>query len=253
MEENQPLLNEENKKKAEQLIEQELEKKVESEIKKEIRRGFIFKVYGLLFFQLTLTFFFVYLANEIKSLRNFIIYHYWLYIFISLIPLGIMILVIFKPQTTRRVPSNYILLFIFTICEGYFLALFTLVFQRKSTYISLLLTLIAVITLTIYAFISKNDFTQCEGILWVLLVLHFFGVLFMVIFRLSILYIFLNILGIGLFSLYLIYDIQLIEGNQEYKLSEDDYILGVIMLYLDIISNIINLFLYILSFFLKNN
>ena len=249
MEENQPLLNEENKKKAEQLIEQELEKKVESEIKKEIRRGFIFKVYGLLFIQLTLTFFFVYLANEIKSLRNFIIYHYWLYLFISLIPLGIMILVIFKPQTTRRVPSNYILLFIFTICEGYFLALFTLVFQRKSTYISLLLTLIAVITLTIYAFISKNDFTQCEGILWVLLVLHFFGVLFMVIFRLSILYIFLNILGIGLFSLYLIYDIQLIEGNQKYKLSEDDYILGVIMLYLDII----NLFLYILSFFVKNN
>ena len=249
MEENQPLLNEENKKKAEQLIEQELEKKVESEIKKEIRRGFIFKVYGLLFIQLALTFFFVYLANEIKSLRNFIIYHYWLYLFISLIPLGIMILVIFKPQTTRRVPSNYILLFIFTICEGYFLALFTLVFQRKSTYISLLLTLIAVITLTIYAFISKNDFTQCEGILWVLLVLHFFGVLFMVIFRLSILYIFLNILGIGLFSLYLIYDIQLIEGNQKYKLSEDDYILGVIMLYLDII----NLFLYILSFFVKNN
>jgi len=249
MEENQPLLNEENKKKAEQLIEQELEKKVESEIKKEIRRGFIFKVYGLLFIQLTLTFFFVYLANEIKSLRNFIIYHYWLYLFISLIPLGIMILVIFKPQTTRRVPSNYILLFIFTICEGYFLALFTFVFQRKSTYISLLLTLIAVITLIIYAFISKNDFTQCEGILWVLLVLHFFGVLFMVIFRLSILYIFLNILGIGLFSLYLIYDIQLIEGNQKYKLSEDDYILGVIMLYLDII----NLFLYILSFFVKNN
>ena len=78
---------------------------------------------------------------------------------------------------------------------------------------------------------------------------YFFGVLFMVIFRLSILYIFLNILGIGLFSLYLIYDIQLIEGNQKYKLSEDDYILGVIMLYLDII----NLFLYILSFFVKNN
>ena len=249
MEENQPLLNEENKNKAEQLIEQELEKKVESEIKKEIRRGFIFKVYGLLFIQLALTFFFVYLANEIKSLRNFIIYHYWLYFFISLIPLGIMILFIYKPQTTRRVPSNYILLFIFTMCEGYFLARFTLGFQRMSIYIALLLTLIAVITLTIYAFITKNDFTLCGGILWVLLVLHFFGILFMVIFRLSFLYTFLNVFGIALFSLYLIYDTQLIEGNQSYKLSEDDYILGVIMLYLDII----NLFIYILSFFGKNN
>jgi FtsH-binding integral membrane protein len=249
MEENQPLLNEENKKKAEQLIEQELEKKVESEIKKEIRRGFIFKVYGLLFIQLALTFFFVYLANEIKSLRNFIIYHYWLYFFISLIPLGIMIIFICNPQITRRVPSNYILLFIFTMGEGYFLARFTLNFQRMSIYISLLLTLIAVITLTIYAFVTKSDFTLCGGLLWVLLVLNFFGLLFVVIFRLSILYTFLKVFGIVLFSLYLIYDTQLIEGNHSYKLSEDDYIWGVIMLYLDII----NLFLYILSFFVKNN
>ena len=160
-----------------------------------------------------------------------------------------MIIFICNPQITRRVPSNYILLFIFTMGEGYFLARFTLNFQRMSIYISLLLTLIAVITLTIYAFVTKSDFTLCGGLLWVLLVLNFFGLLFVVIFRLSILYTFLKVFGIVLFSLYLIYDTQLIEGNQSYKLSEDDYIWGVIMLYLDII----NLFIYILSLSGKNN
>jgi FtsH-binding integral membrane protein len=55
----------------------------------------------------------------------------------------------------------------------------------------------------------------------------------------------LNIAGVFLFSFYIIYDTQLTIGNKSNKLSEDDYILAVMMLYLDII----NLFIYILSFF----
>ncbi|GFH20908.1 uncharacterized protein HaLaN_18115, partial [Haematococcus lacustris] len=54
----------------------------------------------------------------------------------------------------------------------------------------------------------------------------------------------LGLAGASLFSLYLIYDIQmLMGGNHKYKLSPDEYVLGAITLYLDII----NLFLHILQ------
>ena len=56
-------------------------------IKKKIREGFIYKVYGLLLFQLTLVFGFIVLANEIKTLKIFIISHYWLYYVVVFIPL----------------------------------------------------------------------------------------------------------------------------------------------------------------------
>ena len=52
-------------------------------------------------------------------------------------------------------------------------------------------------------------------------------------------------LGAFIFSLYLIYDVQLISsGNHKNELSPDDYIYGALSIYLDII----NLFLYILEF-----
>ena len=49
--------------------------------------------------------------------------------------------------------------------------------------------------------------------------------------------------GLVLFSIYLIYDIQLIVGNKSHQFGEDDYILAALNLYLDIIS----LFIRILS------
>ena len=53
----------------------------------------------------------------------------------------------------------------------------------------------------------------------------------------------IDIFSVFLFSLYIIYDTQLILGNKSLSISEDDYILAVINLYLDII----NLFIHILQ------
>ena len=105
----------------------------------------------------------------------------------------------------------------------------------------MLLTLVAVLVLTIYAFITQRDFSTLGGILWVSLLMLIIGnIINFYFFRHSLLKCTLQIIGIILFSFYLIYDTQLIVGNKSSVLSEDNYILAVIMLYLDII----NLFLY---------
>ena len=216
------------------------------EIKRELRKGFIIKVYSLLFIQLALTFFFVYLANEIKFLRAFILYHSWLYYFILLIPLAVLIYFLFDIEMTRKVPINYILLFIFTMGEGYTLARFTLGYRRVAVYTSMLLTLIAVITLTLFAFYALKTGTEITlffGMFWVTYVIIIFALFFIAIFKLSFFYTFLNLFGIIIFSFYILIDTQLIVGNKTFEVSLDDYILGVIILYLDII----NLFIYILA------
>ena len=52
-------------------------------------------------------------------------------------------------------------------------------------------------------------------------------------------------IAVMLFSFYLIYDTQLIMGGKRYEIDIDDYILGAIILYTDIIT----IFLYLLKLF----
>ena len=95
MKESYPLLNE----KAEEILSKE-----EKGIDNLIRKGFIVKVYSLLFIQLMLTFSFVFLSMQINTLQSFIKYHYWIYTISLIIPFVILIYfwVILKKQSKYR-------------------------------------------------------------------------------------------------------------------------------------------------------
>ena len=98
--------------------------------------------------------------------------------------------------------------------------------------------------LTFYALTTKTDFTAWGGMLWaigsIMLIFGLFSFMFGTTMRLI-----YCTLGVALFSVYLIFDTQLIVGGEgKYaELGKDDYILGAIILYLDII----NIFLYIVQ------
>jgi FtsH-binding integral membrane protein len=55
-------------------------------------------------------------------------------------------------------------------------------------------------------------------------------------------------LGVIIFGIYIIIDTQMIIGSHKYGIGMDDYILGALILYIDIIQ----LFLYILRLLSKN-
>ena len=99
------------------------------------------------------------------------------------------------------------------------------------------------LALSIYAWTTKTDFTVLGGLLFVALlclpIVGFIGF----IFDSKILHLVYSYLGVLLFSIYIIYDTQLIIGKHSNMISEDDYVFAVLNLYLDII----NLFLYILE------
>ena len=140
-----------------------------------IRKGFIAKVYSLLLIQLIITFSFVFLSLEIKSLQLFLRYHFWIYIINVTIPFIILIYFTVKPQKAKQVPINYILLFIFCFSEGYTVARFVIGFQKHSVYFTLILTLVAVLALSLYAYKTKKDLTLLGGSLFISLILILIG------------------------------------------------------------------------------
>ena len=98
-----------------------------------------------------------------------------------------------------------------------------------------------VLGLTVYAFTTSSDFTTCGAAAFML------GALFLVVGLISLFlgpkfYMIYCFFGVLLFGFYLIMDIQYIVGGKSQELKKDDYIIGAMMLYLDII----NIFIYVL-------
>merc|ERR1712080_209899 len=99
-----------------------------------------------------------------------------------------------------------------------------------------------------FAFQTKIDFTMCGGILaCVLMVFVIFGLLMAILpamgVNIKILHLVYSAIGVLIFSVYLVYDTQMMMGgNHKYSVSSEEYIFAAIAIYLDII----NIFLYIL-------
>lgn len=143
----------------------------------------------------------------------------------------------------RKVPINFILLAIFTFAQGYIVAFTTTMYDPTTVFIAAVLTAAVVVALTIYACTTKTDFTVCGGLLFVAVMILFVASLISMFFYNKWVSIVISALSVIVFSVYLIYDTQLILGRGQLKLTIDDYVFAAMTLYIDIIR----LFLEILK------
>ena len=132
---------------------------------------------------------------------------------------------------------NYILLFIFTLCEAFFFSYVASKYSAQSSLMAGGMTLVMAVALTVYACFTKTDFTVCSSLFFVL------SIAALMLIPISLLMRFakwwhpvLCTLMICIFALYLIYDTQLIAGGGQYKLTLDDYVVGAMILYIDIMG-----------------
>lgn len=211
------------------------------------RLGFVRKVYGILCCQLLLTSIFTilcqgplrpHLYNPYSSRGNDA--PFAIFIFCSVVALITAIAIACYRSVARRVPTNYILLTVFTVAETYIVGYFTVFFEPDDVLLAAVLTLTMTITLTIYAFTTKRDFTVFGAALWIAgWALLAFSLLFFWIARYSAAYkpivIVICVLSIVVYGFYLVFDTQLIIGGKRYELSMDDYVIGALMIYTDII------------------
>jgi protein lifeguard len=91
------------------------------------------------------------------------------------------------------------------------------------------------IGLTIYAFTTDNDLTIWGGLLWGCSLGILVLTVVAIVLKVRWLTILVSALTIILFSIYLIYDTQMIIGGRRREFSIDDYILASLELYVDII------------------
>merc|ERR1719410_10554 len=145
----------------------------------------------------------------------------------------------------RKTPHNFIFLALFTLAEGFLLGTVTSTYKADEVLMAVGVCAAITLALTIFAFQTKIDFTAMGGVLIAVLVCFVLFGLIAAFFPASRT---LNLVyaGIGtiIFSLYIVYDTQLmVGGSHKYSLSPEEYVFASLNLYLDIV----NLFMYILT------
>ncbi|MCL4145946.1 UNVERIFIED_CONTAM: hypothetical protein GTU68_014344 [Idotea baltica] len=211
---------------------------------KSIRHGFIRKVYMILCAQLTVTFGFVAVFTLSEGIQRFAAQNIWLFWVAFVMSIVCVIALSCCGSLRRKAPHNYIFLFIFTLCEGFVLGCASATYSKQEILMAVGITAVVVLSLTVFAFQTKIDFTMCGGFVLVsVIVLMLFGILAM-IFRSKIMTIVYSSVGALLFSFYLVFDTQMMMGgNHKHSISPEEYVFAALTLYLDIV----NLFTYILS------
>ena len=204
-----------------------------------IRRGFIIKTYGILLTQLIITSGFIclsfvpsintYMRDAVKGYSAFFICFLSLFVIVT-----IFVCVMFScfRDRARRFPINYILLLSFTLCMSFYCTIFCALFDPQDVIVAAIVTTAATIGLTIYAIKTKEDFSYLGGLLFcfIFIVACTIGFFFWV----QLLAIWIA-LGVLVYSLYIIYDTQLIIGNVGIEYNIDDYCFAALNLYIDII------------------
>lgn len=141
---------------------------------------------------------------------------------------------------SQKFPSNFIAFFIFTLSFSFLVAGCCAVcydlFDNGGLIVlsASLLTLAITLALTLYAWTTKKDFTLCGAALWIVAVTLLMMSILSIFFYEIILQLFICSVVIVAYGFYLIYDTQLIMGGKAHGLSIDDYILGAMIIYIDI-------------------
>jgi len=167
----------------------------------------------------------------------------WVGFFVAVI---ISICVTCCKQCARTVPLNYIMLLLFTLCWTLVCMCICLFYDPASVFLCATMTMSMVVGICGLAIVVKEEMFWCYGLAASLIM----GTIPVIVFNTLGLLTGRNGDGVPLFnsifgylftvlcSIYIIYDVDLICS----KLSKDDYVIGALLLY----SDIITLFIYIL-------
>lgn len=219
-----------------------------------VRHAFIQRVLNILFLQLLFTFGLTILFVLNNSVNQWIQSHVGIIWIAFIFSFVIMIVLVCNPSLARKSPINYILLSIFTASMGLLVSTSASYYTESAVISAIGITLFITLALSLFACQTKYDFTGIGSYLLVILLSLMGFSLVLAIFcgstQCQVARTIYAGLGALVFSIYIVYDIQLIIGGKhKYSYDEEDHVLAALSLYLDII----NLFLYILELFGKCN
>lgn len=212
----------------------------------DLRIGFIRKVYGILSAQILLTCLFVVVGVTSTEFQETIADNFWIILLAFFGVICSLIALFCCRNLARKVPINYILLGFFTACEALMVACICGFYDPISVLIAAIMTLSVTLGLTIYALTTKSDFSTKISIMLVIVIsLVLFAIFFPIFYSDRYFNVVICTIYVLIYGIYLVIDTLLIAGKGRYKLSTEDYILGALAIYVDIIG----LFVYLLRLF----
>lgn len=213
------------------------------------RLGFIRKVYGILAVQLLLT---VGIVTPFQRISvDWMIKYFWVQYVTLAVFMVVMCGMVCCTGALRTYPTNYVYLFIMTTAMSVLVGFVTATYTWQSVVLALGITVGVFLMLTVVACCFKIDLT---GMLPFILAISFtfmlfsFAIIIMSLcgIRIEWMIMVYDILGVLIFSVYIVFDTQLIMGSyggHKIQFSIDDYCFAALMLYLDIVQ----MFLFLLE------
>ncbi|XP_037542281.1 protein lifeguard 3-like [Nematolebias whitei] len=212
-----------------------------------VRHAFIRKVYFILTVQLAVTFSVISVFTFVDSVRLFVISYPVIYWTSYVVFLLVYCILICCKEPRRRFPLNLVLLGIFTVAFSYMAGTISSYYETKAVFLAMGITAIVCIAVTVFCFQTKVDFTSCGGFLCIASVLlMIIGIVTAVVLSFQYvpwLHMLYAAIGAIIYTLFLVYNTQLLIGNRELAISPEEYIYGALSLYVDIM----NIFLFILQ------
>lgn len=213
----------------------------------QVRRGFVRKVYGILSAQLLLT---TAIAAPIAvGGRTLVAQNPWLPILSSVLLLVTMCSLCCCSSAMKVYPYNYLMLFGITVAMSLMTGLASAQYTWQSVVLAFAITSCVFLVLTALAAFTSIDFTGMGVYLYAGLASLFcfsmvLSILILCGVQVKAALMLYNLIGVVLFTFYIVYDTQLILGGKhKQQFAIDDYAFAALNIYLDII----NMFLYILE------
>ncbi|XP_054888137.1 protein lifeguard 3-like [Poeciliopsis prolifica] len=212
-----------------------------------IRHAFIRKVYLILTVQLAFTFAVVGIFTFVDPVKMFVTQYpaiYWASFAVFFLVYCILICC---KEPRRRFPLNLLLLGIFTVALSCMAGTVSSYYETKAVIIAMGITGVVCIAVTVFCFQTKVDFTSCGGFLCIAAVLlMIIGIVTSIVLSFQYvpwLHMLYAAIGAIVYTLFLVYNTQLLIGNRELAISPEEYIYGALSLYVDIV----HIFLFILQ------
>lgn len=206
---------------------------------RKVRHAFIRKVYAIISVQLLITVAIIAIFTFVKPVSNFVRANLAVYYASYAVFLATYLTLICCQGPRRRFPWNIILLTLFTLAMGFMTGTISSVYDTKAVILAMIITAVVSISVTIFCFQTKVDFTSCTGLFCVLgIVMMVTGIVTAIVLSFKYIY-WLHMvyaaLGAICFTLFLAYDTQLVLGNRKHTISPEDYITGALQIYTDIV------------------
>ncbi|XP_030642917.1 protein lifeguard 3 [Chanos chanos] len=212
-----------------------------------VRHAFIRKVYIILGVQLIVTASIVAVFTFIDPVRLFVIQYpgiYWASFGVFFVTYLVLVCC---EGPRRRYPWNLVLLAVFTLTLSYMTGTISSYHDTKAVFLAIGITAIVCITVTVFCFQTKVDFTSCTGLLCVLgmvvLITGFITAIVLSFQYVPWLHMLYAAIGAIVYTLFLAYHTQLLIGNRRHSISPEEYIFGALSLYVDIVQ----IFLFLLQ------